>query len=179
LLTAQNKPAFTMARISFNEYGDKDVMLERINQIKTTNIVKKTHTLMLSIVGVLLLTGISYAGGMGDTDAKHKGMKHENNVYPVMRIEPKYPVEAARNNVEGAVLLKFDINADGKTENIKVVNAKPAYVFDQEAITALSQWTYKVKNNQASRDYLVQLDFRMDDSSNSPIHLLERITVSK
>ncbi len=180
LITAQYKPSLLVARISFNEYGDKNIMLERINQIKSLNAVKKSHKFGVIIAGGLLLSGISYAGGVGSIDSKMEAGKTVNKVSPIMRIEPKYPSLAAKNNVEGAVLLKFDISANGDTQNIRVVTAKPADVFDQSAINALSQWKYSVSNNKASKDYLVQLDFRMDKtSSNKAFHLVERINVSQ
>jgi len=178
LVTAQYKPSFAIARISFNEFGDKAIMLERINQIKTTKVIKKSHSVSLALVGAIMLSGLTYAGNM-NKEGVHSNHDKANNVSPVMRVEPKYPVEAAKNKVEGAVLLKFDINGNGKTENIKVINAEPAYVFDQVAIKALSQWKYEVANKKTSRDYIVQLDFRMDNSSMKPFHLVEKINVSQ
>tara|TARA_R110002111_G_C5892772_1_gene363380 strand:- start:343 stop:732 length:390 start_codon:yes stop_codon:yes gene_type:complete len=85
---------------------------------------------------------------------------------PVIRIEPKYPVEAARDNQEGSVILQFDIAKDGSTDNIQVIESFPQQVFDKVSITALKQWTYKprIQGGQAQRQtgLTVQLDYRLD-----------------
>ena len=94
-----------------------------------------------------------------------------------MRIEPKYPIQAAKDGVEGAVLLKFDIDAQGNTENISVVTSSPENVFDKAAIDALLQWQYESKSKVTSKGFMVQLDFLMNEGS-KPIHLIERIKVS-
>ncbi|AGH44142.1 energy transducer TonB [Paraglaciecola psychrophila] len=86
---------------------------------------------------------------------------------PVLRIEPKYPVEAARNKQEGSIILQFDIDKDGSTDNIQVIESFPQQVFDKNSITALKQWTYKprIQGGQAQRQtgLTVQLDYKMDN----------------
>ena len=84
----------------------------------------------------------------------------------MIRIEPKYPIEAAQNKQEGSVILQFDIAKDGSTDNIQVIESFPQQVFDKVSVTALKQWTYKprIQGGQAQRQtgLTVQLDYRMD-----------------
>lgn len=182
LITAQQKQRFAFAHLSFNEYGDKTVMLERITQIKNFKVMGKPAVTVYGVILTALMTSISYAGHVGMQGQTGDQVKHKqavNDVYPIIRIEPKYPIKAAKEGVEGAVLLKFDVDSEGATKNIRVVAAQPEKVFDDVAITALSKWKYGSKNHATKEGLVVQLDFRMDKNSNQPIHLVERIEVSK
>ncbi len=182
LITAQQKQRFAFAHLSFNEYGDKTVMLERIKQIKNLNVLGKPALSLYGVVMAALVTSVSYAGHVGQQGAAGDSAKHKksvNDVYPVMRVEPKYPIQAAKDGVEGAVLLKFDVDSHGMTKNIRVVAAEPENVFDKAAMDALAKWQYGSKNNMAKSGLVVQLDFRMEKNSDKVFHLIERIEVSK
>lgn len=86
-------------------------------------------------------------------------------INPIVRIEPKYPVMAARDGLEGWVQLSFEINEVGGVENIQVINAEPQRIFDREAKRALNKWKYKPKvvNGVPQRQtgLTVQLDFKL------------------
>ena len=89
-----------------------------------------------------------------------------NMATPVIRIDPVYPQQALSENIEGEVVLKFDISATGKTDNIAIVSASPAGLFDESAKTALAQWQYKprIQGGKAmvQKDLLVKLEFRLE-----------------
>lgn len=57
-------------------------------------------------------------------------------------VEPVWPKNALADKVNGSVTMSFSIGIDGRVSNIVVTEASPAGVFDQAAITALSQWRY-------------------------------------
>ena len=182
LITAQQKQRFAFAHLSFNEYGDKTVMLERIKQIKNLNVLGKPALSLYGVVIAALVTSVSYAGHVGQQGTTGDSAKHKkavNDVYPIMRVEPKYPIQAAKDGVEGAVLLKFDVDSHGMTNNIRVVAAEPENVFDKVAMDALAKWQYGSTNNMAKSGLVVQLDFRMEKNSDKVFHLIERIEVSK
>lgn len=88
---------------------------------------------------------------------------------PVIRIDPKYPMKAARNGIEGWVRLSFSIDKLGQVFNIKILDSKPKKIFDKAAKRALKKWKYQAKTvagetvvqNQLS----VQLDFNMNNKS--------------
>ena len=67
----------------------------------------------------------------------------DGDATPVVRIEPKYPVTAAREGKEGWVKLRFTIAADGTTKDIEVLDAKPRRLFEAEARRALARWQYQ------------------------------------
>jgi TonB family protein len=180
LITAQQKQRFSFAHLSFNEYGDKKVMLERITQIKHCKVLGKSTFALYGLLVAALMTSVSYAGHIGQQgNTGDKQLKTINDVYPTMRVEPKYPIQAARDDIEGAVLLKFDVDPQGNTENIRVVAASPENVFDKVAIDALQQWKYASTSKSMSKNHIVQLDFMTNESTSQPIHLVERIKVSK
>lgn len=78
---------------------------------------------------------------------------------------PTYPIDAARNRIEGYVRMSFDISESGEPVNIKVIKSVPEQVFDKAAIKALSKWKYapKVVNGVAviQKGLKVQLDFKL------------------
>lgn len=101
-------------------------------------------------------TGISAPGA---------GIGRDGDATPIVRIEPKYPMAAARDGKEGYVILSFTINEVGGVEDVKVIEAEPKRVFDKEARRALKKWKYKpkVEDGKALRrpGLTVRLDFKM------------------
>ena len=75
------------------------------------------------------------------------------------------------------MLLKFDVDAQGNTTNIRIVASEPENVFDQVSIDALAQWQYSSEQKVLSRNHMVQLDYLLSAES-KPRHLVERIQVS-
>ena len=155
--------------IAYSHYGDKNTMLQRLNQIK--------HTGNSSMIakGALLI----FAAGMISSFAIAKqpeAISKVQAISPIMRIEPLYPIQAAEQGISGSVVLKYDISPAGKTQNVSVVNAKPERVFDKEAKKALMQWQYK-PSNSGFKDVLVQLDFAIDSNYKSE-ELIEKVTVA-
>lgn len=69
----------------------------------------------------------------------------EGDATPIVRIEPKYPVQAARDGKEGFVQLSFTITETGEVDDVNVIKAEPKRIFDREAIRALQKWKYKPK----------------------------------
>lgn len=69
---------------------------------------------------------------------------------------------------QGYVLLQFDVNEQGETENITVLESSHNGFFDKEAVTSLKKWIYspKVVNGQPARDTgkKVKLDFQIVDN---------------
>ncbi|SKA82071.1 outer membrane transport energization protein TonB [Paucidesulfovibrio gracilis DSM 16080] len=59
------------------------------------------------------------------------------------RTKPEYPAEARRKGRTGTVLLGFVVEADGSVSRVRVLEANPPGVFDQHAIRAVRQWTFR------------------------------------
>jgi TonB family protein len=146
----------------YSPYGEKHTMFKRIKNIQSPSKIKPALIGLTIALSSTLLAGVALAN-LAETA---HSIDKPSMATPVKRIEPKYPVEAARNNQEGAVILQFDIAKDGSTDNIQVLESFPKQVFDKESVHALKQWTYKprIKGGQAQRQtgLTVQLDYRMD-----------------
>jgi protein TonB len=104
-------------------------------------------------------SGISGPGAFG----------RDGDATPIVRIEPKYPIEAARDGKEGWVQLRFTINELGGVDDVEVIDAEPKRIFDREAIRALRKWKYrpKVEDGKPVRQpgIQVQLDFKLNQGN--------------
>ncbi|WP_277601488.1 M56 family metallopeptidase [Thalassotalea sp. G2M2-11] len=180
LVAAQTAPRIAFAQLSFKKYGDKAIMFERIKQIKANHKASTLSVSLVSLMTVAMLSSFSYAGNLGQGDVKQQYRtppKEQAISKPIMRVEPKYPLKAAEEKIEGSVVLKFDVNTDGNVMNVEVMKGKPAYVFDRVAIAALKKWKYEPVSSVV-RNNLVQLDFRMDENSTyEDVDLIEKINV--
>lgn len=86
---------------------------------------------------------------------------------PLFRASPRYPDAAARQNIEGHVVLRFDVSTTGEVINVKTIESYPSSIFNREAIRALKKWRYQPKiENEAPvqmNGLQVKLDFTLSD----------------
>ncbi|MCU6668259.1 TonB family protein [Enterobacteriaceae bacterium H4N4] len=54
--------------------------------------------------------------------------------------QPYYPAKAQAGRIEGVVRASYTVNTKGCAENIKIVSAQPADVFEKETIRAMKKW---------------------------------------
>ena len=64
---------------------------------------------------------------------------------PLSKVEPEYPREALLNNIEGYVIIRFEIDESGSVANPKVITARPPNVFNESALNAVEQFKYTPK----------------------------------
>jgi len=112
------------------------------------------------------MPGVQLAGANAGMSAPGAGFGRDGDATPIVRIEPKYPIQAARDGKEGWVTLSLTINEIGGVEDVDVIEAEPKRIFDKEAKRALRKWKYKPKvvDGKAMRQpgLTVRLDFKMD-----------------
>ncbi len=93
------------------------------------------------------------------------GLAGNGEAMPIVRIEPRYPADAARRRLEGYVVMSFTIDEAGGVTDIRVLEGQPRRVFDREAMSALSRWKYrpKIEAGQAVRqpNQQIRLDFEL------------------
>jgi len=56
--------------------------------------------------------------------------------------KPIYPYRARAQRLEGHVDLRFTVTAQGRVEDVEVLQAEPRYVFDDAATSAVRRWTF-------------------------------------
>lgn len=61
---------------------------------------------------------------------------------PIRIRQPIYPRNALLRGIEGQVVVEFGLAADGSVQDMRVIRAEPAGVFDQSAIQAMRSWKY-------------------------------------
>lgn len=84
---------------------------------------------------------------------------------PVRQPSPLYPLAARHKKIEGNVRLEFIVMPNGRTEQIRIIQAMPSGVFDQAAMNAVEKWRFKpgVRNNKVVPIRMgVTLEFDLD-----------------
>ncbi len=54
-----------------------------------------------------------------------------------------YPSQARDAGVEGYVVVRYDVDEEGRVINTRVVEAEPPGVFDDAALAAVSRWRFE------------------------------------
>lgn len=62
---------------------------------------------------------------------------------PLARKSPEYPTKARARGIEGHVTLKIKVSERGDVEQIRVVEATPAGVFEEVAVNAVREWRFE------------------------------------
>jgi protein TonB len=69
----------------------------------------------------------------------------DQDVMPLVRINPEYPARALNSHTEGWVLVQFTITATGAVKDPIIVESEPPRVFDSAALKAVARWRYNPK----------------------------------
>nr|WP_298140499.1 energy transducer TonB [uncultured Pseudomonas sp.] len=89
----------------------------------------------------------------------------ESEVMPLNDIRPEYPDGALRKGIQGHVKLAFTINRAGAVENLRVLEASPANVFERAARRAAVRWRFAPRTEgglAVAREAVKTLYFRLE-----------------
>lgn len=82
---------------------------------------------------------------------------------PLQRVEPVYPYRAQQAGIEGFVTLRFSVNAQGRVQDVEVVEAKPKRQFERAAIQAINKWRYQPRPGATdSLSQVITLKFKLE-----------------
>ncbi len=91
----------------------------------------------------------------------------DQDIVPIVRVNPQYPPRAADRGIEGWVQVSFTISAAGTVKDPVVVAAEPGTVFNWAALRAIRKWKYspKIEDGVAveRHDVRVKLHFGLED----------------
>jgi len=73
-------------------------------------------------------------------------------------VPPRYPRRAAESDRAGFVDLQFNVNTDGSTSNIEIVNSEPGDAFVASAIAAVRQWRFADRENEVRARVRLRFD---------------------
>jgi protein TonB len=62
---------------------------------------------------------------------------------PLSRPPPVYPAGAKRRGIEGWVKVRFVVNPQGGVQDVKVIEARPAGIFDDSVIRCVHGWRFQ------------------------------------
>lgn len=57
--------------------------------------------------------------------------------------DPVYPAAAKAAGIEGRVTVRYDVTVQGTVVNPRVIEAVPAGVFEEAALTTVAQWRFR------------------------------------
>lgn len=75
-----------------------------------------------------------------------------------------YPPLAKRQGVEGFVVVRYDVDTEGRVLNARVVEASPPDVFDESALQAVSRWRFRAPRRGGEPQPVTGLESRLEFS---------------
>jgi bla regulator protein BlaR1 len=82
---------------------------------------------------------------------------------PIRMRQPIFPQNAMARGIEGQVVVEFGLALDGSVQDLHVISAQPAEVFDQAAIQAMRGWKYTLPSDAfTQRRYRQTLVFTLN-----------------
>lgn len=87
------------------------------------------------------------------------------DLVPIRRVSPQYPASALRRGIEGKVRLQVLVNAEGGVDEVTVLEATPAGIFEREAVRAVAQWYFAPPKSESRSVRATQtIQFSLRDS---------------
>lgn len=72
-------------------------------------------------------------------------MTGDGELIPILRIQPQYPREAAREGLSGEVVVEAVVAADGTVRTARIISANPRGYFEQAALASVRKSKFRPK----------------------------------
>jgi protein TonB len=79
----------------------------------------------------------------GDGSGRKPAIVDVSSLTPISMLPPRYPRRALAQDIEGWVSVIFRIDDAGNARDPVILEAQPAEVFDQAALTAVKRWRFR------------------------------------
>lgn len=73
-----------------------------------------------------------------------------------------YPPQAREQGIEGHVVVRYDLDVEGRVHNARVVSASPPEIFDESAVQAVSRWRFSPPRRDGEPQPVTGLESRLD-----------------
>lgn len=90
----------------------------------------------------------------------------DREVRPIARVEPDYPVAAARAQEEGTVIVRVSVGADGAPTDVGIARRSGSRDLDRAALNAVRKWRFSpaVKDGKQIASVVeVPVDFKLQE----------------
>lgn len=77
----------------------------------------------------------------------------------VKQVRPSYPYYAWSHRIAGFVSFAFDVDAQGKVSEMRILQSEPRGLFEAYVIAAVSQWRYE--KNKPIKDMKMTIRFTL------------------
>ncbi len=85
------------------------------------------------------------AGAVNILEEGGVGAQGYVEIVPIGTRMPNVPELAWKNKINGWVLVAFNVHSNGRTHNIRVLDANPRGIFEEKVIAAVEDWIYSVQ----------------------------------
>ena len=121
--------------------------------------IKQNHGKVWALIGCLLylLATPSFAASVRGTLPSGDLVDIEIVKTPKL----KYPRRAQRLDVEGFVLLGFDLSKDGEILDLRVIESQPRLVFDKSAMKVVSGFEFALPEEDGNAVPATNISFRV------------------
>jgi TonB family protein len=75
--------------------------------------------------------------------------------------EPEYPPSAWKHGQQGWVVLQLDVDPEGRTRRVRVIDSQPKGPFDRAARATVRSWRFEPPGEPGLERCVVVLDYRL------------------
>ncbi len=123
------------------------------------------------LTGQVLVVGMCVGLGTVAWAGQGTAVAADRDAIAHKMLPPSYPKTAAEQRIVGKVVVRVDVDTEGRATNVRVLQASPAGVFDDATVAAAKQWTFEpaIRNGKAVASALkIPVTYAMDDEVPTP-----------